>query len=131
MLFQLPNRALVLEQISDEKKSERAKTEEGHAEGPFAADRVEKYERVHESGQTTGENQDKNYGENRKLQFAAFQTIQLNAIESSHTVFPELLADFRQMRSRGRASVRTMVEGRNARCNGRRVLLFRKKHEQA
>jgi len=84
MLFELVESALAIKEIAEEEQGESAETEEGHAQGPLVAYRMDENERVHKEGQACGQNQHEDSGEDRELEPPPFEAIKFQAIDSCH-----------------------------------------------
>ena len=119
--------ALTLEQVADKEKSERAETEEGDAKSPFVGGvRVDKDERVHEDGQAAGQHEDENSRHDSELKLAALEAFELLPINSCHSCF-HLTAERRAAPEKAIRCVLEMLLGRDAWCNRRGVLRWRKR----
>ena len=89
VLFELAHHALVIEQVADKKKRERAKAEKRHAQGPLVSFGMHKNQRVHERRQAGGQHQYKHHRQNGELQLPPLQVIEFRAIQFRHDPDPE------------------------------------------
>jgi hypothetical protein len=84
MLFELVERALAIKEVAEEEQGESAETEEGYAQGPLVAYRMDEDERVHKEGEACGQNQHEDSGEDRELESSPFEAIKFLAIHRCH-----------------------------------------------
>lgn len=86
VLLELGKGALAIEKVADEKDCKCAESEEGNAHGPFVLLRMNENERIHKAGQPACKDENKDGGEDGELEIAAFQTVQLLAVDRGHGV---------------------------------------------